>query len=171
MEAEKNGMFAVLSQDYQVTTNTNATALDIRRKNFSQNLLRFFYYNLSYVASNVLRSLPGAACSSTVSWLSRVSRRSRFSKEAVISLTVTRLKEESESERARRRERATLDEERLRRHSISLFSRMEGGTHPSVRSCHSPRIMVAEWVAGADQTSHNLLLLLLPFLHSFPGCL
>lgn len=30
------------------------------------------------------------------------------------------------------------------RHSISLFSRMEGGTHPSVRSCHSPRIMVAE---------------------------
>jgi len=92
--AERRGTFAVLS-DYQVTTNTKATVL--WWKNFSQNLLRFFYYNLSYVASNVLRSPPGAACSSTVSWLSRVSERSRLWKEAVISLTVTRLKEESEN--------------------------------------------------------------------------
>ena len=32
------------------------------------------------------------------------------------------------------------------------------------------RVMVAEWVAGAGQTSHNLLLLL-SFRCSFPGCL
>lgn len=56
----------------------------------------------------------------------------------------------------------------LQRHSIFLFSRTEGGTHPSVRSCHSPRVMVAEWVAGAGQTSHNLLLRLLLLLHLPP---
>lgn len=103
IEAEVNGTFAVFS-DYQVTTNTKATVLDIRRKNFSRNLLRFFYYNLSYVTSNVLRFPPGAACSSTVSWLSRVSRTSRLWKETVISLTVTWLKKETENKRARRRE-------------------------------------------------------------------
>lgn len=103
IEAEINGTFAVFS-DYQVTTNTKATALDIRRKNFSENLLRFFYYNLSYVTSNVLRFPRGAACSSTVSWLSQVSRTNRLWKETVISLTVTWLKKETENNRARRRE-------------------------------------------------------------------
>lgn len=120
--------------DYQVTTNTKATVLDRQWKNFSQNLLRFFYYNLSYVASNVLRSPPGAACSSTVSWLSRVSWRSRLWKEAVISLTVTRLKEESENERARRRERATLARWGGVAKAFNFPLLADGGRHTPFRS-------------------------------------
>lgn len=170
---EKNDTFAVLS-DYHVTTNTKATVLDIWRKNFSQNLLRFFYYNLSCTSpwtycvllqARLVRR-PFRGCLGFRGGAASLERSGyQFDSDAVKG---------GESERAgeKTRDRRQDGGEGLRRHSISLFSRMEGGTHPSVRSCHSPRVMVAEWVAGAGQTSHNLLLLLLlSFLHSFPGCL
>lgn len=68
--------------DYHVTTSIKATILDIctRQKNFSRNLLRIFPLQ-STSPTNVLRFSPGAACSSTVSWLSRVSWREAVSLE------------------------------------------------------------------------------------------
>lgn len=52
-----------------------------RRKNFSRNLLRIFPLQSTSPRTNVLRFSPGAACSSTVSWLSRVSWREAVSLE------------------------------------------------------------------------------------------
>lgn len=107
-----------------------------RRKNFSRNLLRIFPLH-STSPRNVLRTFfpgTGAACSSTVSWLSRVSWRSRVGKEAVISLTVTRLREESGNARARRRRERC----RTRRSGVAKAFNFpllaDGGRHTPFRS-------------------------------------
>lgn len=108
-----------------------------RRKNFPRNLLRIFPLQSTSPRRNVLRTFfsgTDAACSPTVSWLSRLSWRSRLWKEAVISLTVTRLGEESGNVRARRRRERC----RTRRSGVAKAFNFpllaDGGRHTPFRS-------------------------------------
>lgn len=106
MEAEKNGRAPAILSDYQITTNTKAA---VRRWIRGGRISLGIYYDFSITISLtsprtycVLSSRRGLLVDRFVV-VSGFAAESRLWKEAVISLTVTRLKEESEKTRDRRR--------------------------------------------------------------------